>query len=661
MTPVLQTYRINKSCLTFCVLMAIVIGQADANTSTTPKDKIAILPGIRLEEQFTKPNSCYVVNKAIDLGWAEEKKLICNYKCEIERKRVNIVLPDRVAINGSSYFINIKPVKIYWNEFISIPKDCILLSADKKEVLTESGYYCPGGSGRDVYVACKNKKAVTCSTGKVFYTHMQPVFINKGIGISIPADCVLLSADKKKVLSYINVYCAENDSQCYIACLNSKEVDYKLGKVLTIPESSSLRFQCKGKISNGIIRCQNTSIVANNKLILPNIILVGSLTNDYIPVEWLGCSTKESGDNNQDIFERYILPTALSTQTNVFHSQKGIYKFSGGYPIRNRFWGYDHQYIMDCKGIEVYGCGKNTIIQGLPIKRNNPADVFNLVDMKNISVHDLTVTAVHGDGRLTYGTNAFSLIHNLENISIHDCSVYDMPYVEKDAYPDGGKAYTIQVWAGTSQNNVLISNNYAKNVAYGLDYTKTTRDTNDELENVIFHGNKIENAIAGCVIHQWDSPEGEKVAPIEVSQNEFINCQVGVNCQTCKGATINDNIISNNTTIKQTKYYDGIYGVYLVGAYNVNIEGNSIRLKNCDSFVKATVYSYIPKYNGSVSGINVRNNSMRGKNTGFVVDIGSSATKISEEQMYKDIVIDNNTIKTKGGKRLSSLGESFLK
>ena len=52
---------------------------------------------------------------------------------------------------------------------------------------------------------------------------------------------------------------------------------------------------------------------------------------------------------------------------------------------------------------------------------------------------------------------------------------------------------------------------------------------------------------------------------------------------------------------------------------------------------------------------------MRGKNSGFVVDIGSSATKISEEQMYKDIVIDNNTIKTKGGKSLSSLGESFLK
>ena len=93
----------------------------------------------------------------------------------------------------------------------------------------------------------------------------------------------------------------------------------------------------------------------------------------------------------------------------------------------------------------------------------------------------------------------------------------------------------------------------------------------------------------------------------------------------------------------------------------MDIEGNSISLKNCDSFVKATVYSYIPKYNGSVSGINVRNNSMRGKNSGFVVDIGSSATKISEEQMYKDIVIDNNTIKTKGGKSLSSLGESFLK
>ncbi len=642
-------------------LLQVSITCAAANMISPECNSICELHHNRpISEQLLTKNTCYKINEGLELGWIEESRLSCNIRSGVERKKICVNTQQLINVQGRSLFLCSTSINLYWNEFIIVPEGCTLLSTDKKEVLSEGGFYCPGGSGRVVYVASNNKKAVTCSIGKVFYTHTQPIIINKGIGISIPADCVLLSADKKTVMSYNNVFCADNDIQCYIACLNSKEIDYKFSKVLTIPEGSTLQFQCKGMISNGIIRCQNTSIVANNNLILPNTILVGTLTNEHIPVEWFGCNTKQSGDSNQIIYERCILPTVLSAQTNVFHSQKGIYKFSGGYPIRNRFWGYDHQYIMDCKGIEVYGCGKKTIIQGLPKNDKNPADVFNLVDMKNLSVHDLTVTAVQGNGRQTYGTNAFSLIHNLENISVHDCFVYDMPYVEKDAYPDGGKAYTIQVGAGTSQNNVLISNNYAKNVAYGLDYTKTTRDTDDLIENIFFHGNKIENAIVGCVIHQWDSPEGEIVSPIEVRQNEFVNCQVGINCQTCKGATIKENKISSTTTIKQTKYYDGVYGVYLVGAYNVDIEENTINLKKCDSFVKATVYSYIPKYNGSVSGINVRNNSMRGKNTGFVVDIGSSATNTTQEGMYKDIMIENNQIQEKEGKGYSKLGRRFI-
>lgn len=652
------THRYN---LFFIILLGLFLSQIDAYSVNNSRERVIIDQRIPVEKQFSKTNTEYVVDEEIEIGWIDEGILKCGNKCKVVRKRVSIDLQQNTSVNGITYYCNSTPIKVYWNEFISIPKDCIILSSDKKEVLSKEGDYCPGGSGKDVYVASKNYKTVACEIGKILYIHGQSLTLNRKEGISIPANCVLLSDDKHNILTYTNVYCTEERTQCYIASLIPEDVEYKIGDVLTIPEGSSLRFHCNGKLRNGIINCQNTSIDAPNIMIFKNIVLVGSIANNYVSVEWFGCNTKQSGDTNQEIYERYILPTVLGIKTNVFHSKKGVYSFSNGYPLRNHFWGYDHEHIMDCKSIEVFGRGKKTVIQGLPRDGSNPADVFSFVDMKNFSIHDLTVRAIQGAGHLTYGTNAFSLIHNLENISIHHCYVYNLPYVEKDAYPDGGKAYTIQVGTGTSQRNITIAYNYARNVAYGLDYTKVKRDGKDILEGVVFHNNRIENAIVGCVIHQWDSPEGERVSSIEVSKNDFINCQVGVNCQTCKGVVIKDNTISNTTTIKRTKYYDGVYGVYLVGAYNVDISGNTISLNNCDSFVKATVYSYIPKYNGRVSNINIKNNLMRGKNSGFVVDIGSSATRSSEEQMYKDIEIDNNKIKTKGGKSFSSLGESFLK
>ena len=356
----------------------------------------------------------------------------------------------------------------------------------------------------------------------------------------------------------------------------------------------------------------------------------------------------------------YLFPSAYNLRADIYHSAQGTYCFSGSYPVMNYFWTKTHSYVMDFKGMKVFGRGGKTIIKGMPIGGDNPADVFNLVDVCNLKIHNLSVTAIPGNGKQTYGTNAFSLIHCIENVEIQNCNVYNMPIFEKETYPDGGKAYTIQATEGTLQRNIRIQNNTASNVSYGLDYTKTGRKIDDLQEHIIFEGNTIKNAIVGCVIHQWDSPIGEHIPPVIVTDNFFLNCQLGVVCQTCKGAIVRNNTIVSRKE-KKSRYYDGNFGIYLFGAYDVDIVANDIKMKKGTSLIKAVVYSYYPQYNGSVYNITIQDNRLNGNVTHYGIDIGSNVRNSPDELLYKNVRVINNSNKTKGGQFLSSLAKSFLK
>ena len=343
-----------------------------------------------------------------------------------------------------------------------------------------------------------------------------------------------------------------------------------------------------------------------------------------------------------------MIPSAIACGSDIFHSSKGTYRISGAYPVHNDLWGFDHSYIRDLKSITIYGTGPSTIIMGCPIRKETPSDVFLIVDTKKLSIKDLSVTHLATSSSIKNGSNAFSLIHSNHNIHIENCRVYDMPYVEGPSYPDGGKAFTIQAGPNTMQRNLTIVNNRVENVSYGADYTKTTYSEGDVIQNIVFDNNDIKRAIVGINVHEWNSPYGEAVNPVIVNENFISDCQIGVLCQTTKSCTITNNVIQNRIRPSRLLYYQGVYGIHTLGAYNTTIEGNKLDMKDCDAFMNVNVYSYHPRFNGAVRNMTVRGNRMRGRILDTSVRIGKDSMSVAESEMLEDIKVFDNSIRQTG-------------
>jgi hypothetical protein len=96
--------------------------------------------------------------------------------------------------------------------------------------------------------------------------------------------------------------------------------------------------------------------------------------------------------------------------------------------------------LFDAGGITVYGTGRNSILW---TDYGTGADVILINNAKNLTVRDIAVTSVVTDFSGA-GSNGISIVNGFDNIKILDVYVYNLPYVEKPAYLDGGKGLSIQ-------------------------------------------------------------------------------------------------------------------------------------------------------------------------------------------------------------------------
>lgn len=586
-----------------------------------------------------------LVNSCFSFGEIQSLNLKCSKQVYVKQRNYQIECENKTIVDGVVYFLSNKCFEVGRNEKILFPKNVVLFDLNHRIIQQDSGCFQPPTFSNKVLFGSRKKSKFVCSHSVSFFETSDKINISKGKGILCPQDIIIIN-EKKDTLAYEGYYYPQSgkDEKILIACKQPTDIEIKIVPVVELPYNAHLSFKKGGKLSNGILVCKSLQISAKSIHIFDNIVLTGTIKNESLIVEWFGCNTENDGQQNSYILKQFVVPSAVACRANIFHSTKGVYNVLGSYPIINELWSFNHSFIRDFNGITVYGIGHSTKIQSCMQDKRKPSDVFNIVDSKNLRIRDLTIIHEKTNELIINGSNAISLIHSNENIQINNCSVYNLPYVHGPAYPDGGKAYTIQVGPNTCQRNILISNNLADGVAYGVDYTRNIYSKGDVLDDIVFEGNTIKNAIVGVIVHEWDSPYEDRVHPVVVKDNSISDCQIGILCQTTKSCSITNNTILNNRRPDMLSYYDGVYGIYTLGAYNTVIEGNSINLKDCDAFININVYSYYPQFNGAVKKMTVKGNKMRGTIKDRPLRIGKDYLSESEAKMFEEISISHNSI-----------------
>ena len=299
----------------------------------------------------------------------------------------------------------------------------------------------------------------------------------------------------------------------------------------------------------------------------------------------------------------------------MYHSEKGTYKIWGQYPIYESSWKKDHSFIRDFKGITIFGTGYKTVIKATKYDdTKNPSDVFNMVDLKNLQIKDLGITSEYTENEdALHGTNGVSLVESIENVSISNCRIFNLPsvYNSKEVTVDGGHGITIQAAdPNTVQKNIHIFNNTIDNVSLGLDFSKGKLGEKGVVENVVFEGNTVTNSYVGFYSHGTHEEVNKGSL---VTNNTFKNCQFGIYGYAMQGFTFTENkIITTKRVIRDTKILNGVYGILLYGPKDVVLTNNFVKMKNADSFMEVDVVSRNPKYNGLIENTSSSNNTFNG-------------------------------------------------
>lgn len=408
------------------------------------------------------------------------------------------------------------------------------------------------------------------------------------------------------------------------------------GDTLVFPQGVIVHFR-RGVISNGHIRFNENRIKAKEKRIFDNVTTEGSILNDEIIVKWFGCSPKTFDKDNFTILKYTILPLAIRSKANVFHSEKGTYKIWGQYPIYESSWKADHTFIRDFRGIAIHGTGHKTVIKATKYTDGkNPSDVFCLVDLKNLTIRDLGITADHvtNDPSVS-GTNGVSLNETVENVTIENCFIFHLPsnYASEHITVDGGHGITIQAAdKNTIQRNIYVYKNLIRDVSLGLDFSKGELGATGIVDNVVFDNNTVEDSYVGFYSHGFheDALKGSLV-----TNNLFKNCQYGIYGYALQGFVFShNNILTTKRVIKDTKITSDSYGVLMYGPKDIKLIDNTINIENGASSITIDIVSENPKYNGYVENVEIRGNLIKGRK-------GANNSLIKDERFVKGLIIDD--------------------
>lgn len=248
--------------------------------------------------------------------------------------------------------------------------------------------------------------------------------------------------------------------------------------------------------------------------------------------------------------------------------------------------------LLDCNNMTIFGDGPSTILKTTSV---NGADVFQLNGLKNFHVRNLQVQSVVSGSDA--GSNGMSVTGGFDNITVDNFWAYNLGYVDKTTYVDGGKAVSIQ--PPGDADPILIgsfkaTNIYADGCVYGFGYEPDndlalTQPVSIEVDIVVSNCRQgvVLSAPAATGALAANSTSGVRI------RGQSINCMQDIVCGRTFGVDIDMQIIQTKTAAQLLLSYEGtqwtsvdgvadVIGVICTYAKNsrFNVQGNKLSCHN---------------------------------------------------------------------------------
>ncbi|HUQ68559.1 MAG TPA: hypothetical protein VM165_03490 [Planctomycetaceae bacterium] len=236
----------------------------------------------------------------------------------------------------------------------------------------------------------------------------------------------------------------------------------------------------------------------------------------------------------------------------------------------------------DLNGLVIEGAGEDaTTIHGTSAKG---FDVLQLNGVANLTVRNLTITAVKTTEDQTQGVNGISMTNGTAKVLIERVTVRQLPYVVKPGRFDGGKAFTVQQGTQGAASSMEIEIRDCKvfdtPIGFGLD-----ADTNQKIlpGKINVRDNRFERVSLGYSLSFAGKDAGGADVPgfgLEITGNQLIDVR-----RVLANGRVPDVVFSDNTVttsqlpeLPDPVIHSGIPLLIIGGARN-RIENNTFEYK----------------------------------------------------------------------------------
>lgn len=269
-----------------------------------------------------------------------------------------------------------------------------------------------------------------------------------------------------------------------------------------------------------------------------------------------------------------VWSTVLSSPGDI-ELQGGTYDVGeNNFPFRNT---ENNTGLLDAHNITIRGKGRTTILKTTSV---GGADVLQLNALKNIHIRSLAVTSTISGA--SAGSNGISITNGFDNITIDDVYVYDLGYLDKTSYIDGGKALTIQTGVTSNPIGTLVAQVTTKGCVegFGFEPDLVTQATNPTSVVVDIIAEDCYTAVK----YSAGAASGSIPASLHtgvIVRGSAINCQKDVVLGRAHGIDVDINVVTTKTEAARrlspagTAWFAAdteVCALYSLYAYNGKIE-----------------------------------------------------------------------------------------
>ncbi|WP_027085399.1 hypothetical protein [Cohnella panacarvi] len=324
----------------------------------------------------------------------------------------------------------------------------------------------------------------------------------------------------------------------------------------------------------------------------------------------------------------------------------------------------------DLKNIIIRGAGKATILKGVSADGH---DVLQLNGVKNLTIKDLAITSIKtSPADMSHGCNGISVTNGTNNVTIDNVYAYDLPYVVKPTYVDGGKPFTVQPGAlGVEAcHNINVINCESDNCPFGFEASMTGTEPYQPYGiNVIMNTFKAFYRILSIGASAPASGNFNEKLMFNVVDNIGIGAQQALALTRVSGMFENNQFYSDLTAIPTAISIDtAVVPIGVVSCEHAVVKDNFVYYARCDHYARvggtgsgATKFCSFKdnQFTGASDGagflaIDFGGNTVR--NSVFANNQFRGVTTVAYDEKYYESANDNVIVTNGAGTRFEKLG-----